>query len=287
MMACMSEPSICASSSALRPFLKHHPRLFVLTGAGISTESGIPAYRDADGRWNRPPPVFVHDFLTSPSVRRHYWARSMRGWAVVSKAPPNVAHVALARLQGMGAVERLVTQNVDGLHQRAGSEDVIELHGNLLTVVCLECGASYSRQSIQRQMEVDNPEEMDNPDYRVPTAHVGPDGHAEADGELSQRFRMPQCARCEGMLKPSVVFFGEGVPRDRVELARAALHCADALLVVGSSLKVYSGYRFCEWAHAMGKPIAAVNRGTTRADHLLALKVEQSCSAALCDALDA
>jgi NAD-dependent SIR2 family protein deacetylase len=181
----------------------------------------------------------------------------------------------------MGGVERLVTQNVDGLHQRAGSQDVIELHGNLRTVECIECKTCYSRQSIQRQLEAENAA------VSTLSEHVGPDGDADADHELAERFRMPCCARCEGMLKPSVVFFGEGVPRERVESARASLRRSDALLVVGSSLKVYSGYRFSEWAHAMGKPIAAVNRGTTRADHLLALKIDQSCSAALCEALDA
>jgi NAD-dependent SIR2 family protein deacetylase len=261
-------------------FVQQYPRLFVLSGAGISTDSGIPGYRDADGRWRRTPPVLLQDFLRSESVRQRYWARSMIGWPMVARAHPNTAHDALARLEAAGRLQRLVTQNVDGLHQRAGSSRVIELHGNLDRVVCLECGALHSRASIQRTLESLNPE------FEAAIAPTAADGDADVERRDLDLFRVPQCSRCAGVLKPNVVFFGEGVPRDRVDDALTALEQADAMLVVGSSLMVYSGFRFCEWADAMGKPMAAVNLGRTRADHLLALKIERPCAAALSSLLD-
>jgi NAD-dependent SIR2 family protein deacetylase len=256
-------------------FVQMHPRLFVLTGAGVSTDSGIPGYRDADGRWKRAPPVLLQDFLRSESVRKRYWARSMAGWPVVAHARPNGSHTALARLEAAGKLHRLVTQNVDGLHQRAGSSDVIELHGNIGRVVCLDCGADHSRESIQRTLEADNP------GFPGVNASAAADGDADLEGRYLHAIRVPPCAHCAGVLKPDVVFFGESVPRVRVDAAMKSLEQADALLVVGSSLMVYSGYRFCEWACRMGKPMAAVNLGRTRADHLLSLKVERSCAGAL------
>ena len=256
-------------------FVQQYPRLFVLSGAGISTDSGIPGYRDADGRWKRTPPVLLQDFLRSESVRQRYWARSMVGWPIVASARPNIAHDALARLEAAGRFRQLVTQNVDGLHQRAGSSQVIELHGNLDRVVCLECGALYSRALIQRTLESLNPQ------YQAATIATAADGDADIDHRDLDLFRVPQCPRCAGVVKPNVVFFGEGVPRDRVDAALRSLEQADAMLVVGSSLMVYSGFRFCEWAGTKGKPIAAVNLGLTRADHLLALKVERPCAEAL------
>jgi len=248
--------------------------LFVLSGAGISTDSGIPGYRDAQGRWQRPPPVMLQDFLRSESTRQRYWARSMAGWPTVASARPNAAHDALARLESVGRLVRLVTQNVDGLHQRAGSSNVIELHGNLGTVACLDCGQRHSRASVQNALEAQNPS------FRA-DAMAGPDGHAALDCVSCVEFRVPACPSCAGVLKPDVVFFGESVPRERVDAGSRALALADAMLVVGSSLMVYSGYRFCEWGARMGKPIAAINLGLTRADHLLALKVESPCADAL------
>jgi NAD-dependent SIR2 family protein deacetylase len=255
-------------------FAQRYPRLFVLSGAGISTDSGIPAYRDADGQWRRTPPVLLQDFLASEPVRQRYWARSMAGWPAVANARPNIAHDALARLESAGRLQRLVTQNVDGLHQRAGSSRVVELHGNLEAVVCLGCGALHSRAWIQRTLESLNPE------FQAATATTAADGDADIERDL-EAFQVPHCSRCAGVLKPNVVFFGEGVPRERVDDAVAALKHADAMLVIGSSLMVYSGFRFCEWADTMGKPIAAVNLGRTRADHLLALKIERPCAEAL------
>lgn len=264
-----------ADVSALHDFVRMYPRLFVLTGAGVSTESGIPGYRDADGQWKRTPPVLLQDFLRSEPVRQRYWARSMAGWPMVANARPNASHTALARLQAAGQLQLLVTQNVDGLHQRAGSTAVLELHGNIGRVVCLDCGAGYSRESVQRTLEAENP--------GIPGARAsaGADGDADIDGRHLPSIRVPPCARCAGVLKPDVVFFGEGVPSDRVAAAMKSLDEADAMLVVGSSLMVYSGYRFCERAGRTGKPIAAINLGRTRADQLFALKVERPCSAVL------
>jgi NAD-dependent SIR2 family protein deacetylase len=254
-------------------FAERHRRLFVLSGAGISTDSGIPGYRDADGRWQRSPPILLADFLRSESARRRYWTRSMEGWPVVANAHPNGAHEALARLEAAGRVGQVVTQNVDGLHQRAGSSKVIELHGNIHGVVCLDCGARQPRAAIQCALETQN--------ARSPDRAAAPDGDADLECEDLAAFRVPECPRCGGSLKPDVVFFGEGVPRDRVAAASRALAQADAMMVIGSSLMVYSGYRFCELAIQMKKPIAAVNLGRTRADPLVALKVEMPCAEAL------
>ena len=259
--------------SELHNFIRQYPRLFVLSGAGVSTDSGIPGYRDAEGRWKRTPPVLLHDFLSDQSVRQRYWLRSMVGWRIVAGAHPNIAHHGLARLEAAGRLEQLVTQNVDGLHQRAGSIDVIELHGNLRRVRCLDCGADHSRESVQGTLEAENPY------FLGASAMVAPDG--DADVECVDAFRIPSCVSCAGVLKPDVVFFGEGVPKHRVDAAIGALEQSDAVLVIGSSLMVYSGYRFCEWAYKMGKPIAAINLGRTRADHLLSLKIERSCADAL------
>jgi NAD-dependent SIR2 family protein deacetylase len=256
-------------------FVQQYPRLLVLSGAGISTDSGIPGYRDADGCWKRTPPVLLQDFLGSELVRQRYWARSMVGWPTVANARPNIAHDALARLEAVGRLQRLVTQNVDGLHQRAGSSRVIELHGNLEAVLCLECGALHSRAWIQRTLESLNPK------FHAATAATAADGDADIERRDLDTFLVPQCPRCSGVLKPNVVFFGEGVPRARVDDALGSLKQADAMLVIGSSLMVYSGFRFCEWADTMGKPIAAINLGRTRADHLLALKIERPCAEAL------
>ena len=264
----------------LHAFLQRHARLFVLSGAGVSTASGIPGYRDDEGRWTRRPPVTLQEFLRSPAARRRYWARSMLGWPIVARARPNAAHRALARLEAARGLARLVTQNVDGLHQRAGSAGVIELHGAVGRVVCLDCGAGHSREAVQEWLEADNAGFLDA------RATAAPDGDADVPLAAAAGFRVPACAHCGGMLKPDVVFFGESVPRDRVGTAMRALEQAEAMLVVGSSLMVYSGYRFCERAAALGKPIAAINRGRTRADHMFALKVEQPCAEALCAAVE-
>lgn len=261
--------------SPLGEFIARHRRLFVLTGAGCSTDSGIPDYRDASGHWKRPPPVSFQAFMGSAAARRRYWARSFVGWQHLRRAEPGGAHAALARLEQQGRMELLVTQNVDGLHQAAGSLRVIDLHGRLDRVQCMDCHAVTPRQELQMQLL------QRNPAWARLQGRPAPDGDADLDGLAFDDFSVPSCARCDGVLKPDVVFFGESVPRQVVESAMRGLDRADAALVVGSSLMVYSGYRFVCAAARAGKPIAAVNLGRTRADELLTLKVSQPCAAAL------
>lgn len=261
-------------------FVRRHPRLFVLTGAGCSTESGIPDYRDANGDWKRAAPVTYQDFMGSEATRQRYWARSLIGWRVIGQAHPGPAHHALARLEEAGHVHLLLTQNVDGLHDAAGSRATIDLHGRIDTVCCTHCGVRSPRADLQAELLARNPE------WAQLSARSAPDGDADLDGRDFSSFDIPACAICGGVLKPDVVFFGESVPAERVAAARAALQEADAVLVAGSSLMVYSGFRFVQSAAAAGKPIAAVNLGRTRADDLLALKVEQAVGAALSALMD-
>ncbi|MGY8524082.1 NAD-dependent protein deacetylase [Paracidovorax citrulli] len=274
-------PPLPESAAALGDFLAAHRRLLVLTGAGISTDSGIPGYRDADGNWKGRRPIQHQEFLGSEAVRQRYWARSMVGWPVVSSARPNSAHVALARLEQAGRVEMLVTQNVDGLHQAAGSTAVVELHGSIHSVSCRACGLRFGRQEVQHRLEAQNPE------FAGLAAAPAADGDASLERDDFHRIAVPDCPACGGTIKPDVVFFGDSVPRERVDAVHAALARADALLVVGSSLMVYSGYRFCLAAAREGKPVAALNMGRTRADDLLALKIAAPCGPALMAAVDA
>jgi NAD-dependent SIR2 family protein deacetylase len=259
----------------LRRFLGRHERLFILTGAGCSTDSGIPDYRDVEGAWKRAQPVLFASFVREPQTRQRYWARSMAGWRRFQSARPNDAHHALAQLEREDRVESLVTQNVDRLHQAAGSQDVIDLHGRLDWVRCMQCEYRLPREQMQAELM------RSNPAWGRLEAHAAPDGDADLEMRDFSDFRVPSCAACGGILKPDVVFFGESVPADRVATAMARLAHCDAVLVVGSSLMVYSGYRFVHAAARVGKPIAAINLGRTRADALLTLKVTQSCSAAL------
>lgn len=257
-----------ADGATLDGFVRHHPRLVVLTGAGVSTECGIPDYRDIGGEWKRPPPVRHQAFMTSRATRQRYWARSLVGFKAIESARPGPAHRALARLEALGHVSTLITQNVDGLHQRAGSRRVIDLHGRAEMVRCMGCGAQRMRYDLHAELAARNPA------WCALDAAVGPDGDADLDSLDFADFQIVDCARCgDGVLKPDVVFFGDNVPRQRVEAAFAALGEADALLVAGSSLMVYSGYRFARRAAQAGKPIACVNLGRTRADALYSLKV--------------
>ena len=265
----------------LRRWLRGFRHVFVLTGAGCSTGSGIPDYRDALGGWKRTPPVNYRDFVEDRVVNARYWARSFIGWPIISQAAPNAAHLALAQAQSSGWLSRLVTQNVDGLHTRAGSHEVIDLHGRIDQIVCLQCAARTTRAQMQRRLADSNPE------WRGLSADVAPDGDADLDGHDFSRFQVPACDACGGLLKPDVVFFGENVPRLRYEQARGALASSDALLVVGSSLMVYSGYRFARMAHEAGQPIAILNRGHTRADALATIKLEADCGITLEHALRA
>jgi NAD-dependent SIR2 family protein deacetylase len=259
----------------LQHFVERHQNIFVVTGAGCSTSSGIPDYRDADGEWKRMRPVTHQAFMSEEGTRRRYWARSLIGWRRFRGARPNDAHRALAELESVGKTELLLTQNVDRLHQAAGSARVIDLHGRLDVVRCMACDRRVPRDEVQDDLG------RLNADWLGLDAAEAPDGDAELDKVDFLSFEIPACRACGGIIKPDVVFFGANVPRERVDAAVRHLEQADAVLVVGSSLMVYSGFRFIELAVRAGKPVAAVNLGRTRADALLALKVEQPCETAL------
>lgn len=257
-----------AGASELAGFLDRYPHVLVLTGAGMSTASGIPDYRDSEGVRRGKAPLQGPDFRSQEVVRQRYWARSMAGWPVLARAEPNPGHRALAELEAKRRLGAIVTQNVDGLHQRAGSAGVIELHGNIHVVACLECGAAFPRAAIQALLEAANP------GLAGAMAQPAPDGDAHLEPECLAEFRVPLCVHCNGMLMPDVVFFGDGVPRTRTEQAEKLIGQADAVLVAGSSLMVHSGYRLIRIAVESGKPVVAINLGKTRADHLFHLKVE-------------
>jgi NAD-dependent SIR2 family protein deacetylase len=259
----------------LQDFIDRHRRLFVLTGAGCSTNSGIPDYRDANGHWKRVQPMSYQAFMGDQAARRRYWARSMTGWRRFVRAQPNGAHRALACLEATDRSEVLLTQNVDRLHQAAGSTRVIDLHGRLDLVLCMGCERRMPRAAFQDELE------RLNPSWVGLDATDAPDGDADLKMVEFSSFVVPPCRHCGEVLKPDVVFFGENVPRERVDTATRHLAQADAMLVVGSSLMVYSGFRFVQAAARAGKPIAAVNLGRTRADEWLSFKVEQPCEEAL------
>lgn len=257
--------AVCVEELARR--LAGSRRLMILSGAGISTDSGIPDYRDEAGQWKHRQPMRFQEFSRSLAARQRYWARSLAGFQRIDAARPNRAHAALAELEGCVELELLVTQNVDGLHQKAGSRNVLDLHGRLDLVECLGCGHELLRQDFQALLG-----EL-NPSFRVRASFIKPDGDAELGAVDTSRFLVPPCTRCGGILKPAVVFFGESVPAARVARAMAGLAGAQALLVVGSSLMVFSGYRFAREAARRNVPVLIVNRGKTRADELATLKV--------------
>jgi NAD-dependent SIR2 family protein deacetylase len=247
-------------------------RFLVLTGAGISTSSGIPDYRDSKGVRRGKAPMMYQDFLATAQARRRYWARAMLGWPRVRLAQPNKAHLALATLQERQRITGLITQNVDTLHDQAGSRDVIELHGSLHRVLCLDCHLRSARDLIQHLMEGENP-------YLVGVDAIqAPDGDTLLDPAFEERFQVPHCPHCNGQrLKPDVVFFGENVAQATAARAMAAVEHADGLLVVGSSLMAYSAFRLCKAMVDQNKPVIAINLGKTRGDELLQVKIEASC----------
>ena len=241
----------------------------VLTGAGCSTASGIPDYRGPNGAFTRGhKPMTYQQFLRDPLGRLRYWARGHVGWPRFSGAKPNAAHRALVELERRGIVSGVITQNVDGLHQAAGSQSVIDLHGRLDRVVCLNCGEVESRESVHERLTQVNPHLM------VVSETINPDGDTDISDELLAQFTMVTCMTCGGDLKPDVVYFGESVPVDRVEQAYDWVDASRALLVAGSSLTVYSGRRFLMHAHKAGKPIAIVNAGPTRGEELATIRID-------------
>ncbi len=258
--------------------LVHAGGVTVLSGAGLSTESGIPDYRGPTGALRRHAPMTYQAFVGDPRARHRYWARSYLGWRHLAGARPNAGHRAVAALQRLGRVSAVITQNVDGLHQAAGAADVVELHGGLDRVICLTCGARESRTAIDSRLHAANP------DFDAEVNRINPDGDAELADERLDGFRMVGCFLCHGdMVKPDVVFFGENVPRDRVERCFQLVDTARSLLVLGSSLTVMSGFRFVRRAAAQGTPVAIVNQGPTRGDELATLRID----AALGDVLTA
>ncbi|MFG6178710.1 NAD-dependent protein deacetylase [Halomonas sp. THAF12] len=266
-MSDIDVPPPATGLETLVDFVASTPRLAVLTGAGVSTASGIPDYRDDSGDWKRSPPMQHRVFMGSHAARQRYWARALIGFRALQEARPNDAHRALARLEAAGRVAGIITQNVDGLHRRAGSRRVIELHGRADLVRCMGCGATRMRHDLHAELAERNPQWLDS------GARAGPDGDADLEADFGG-FRVPDCTRCgDGIWKPDVVFFGDSVPRSRVDEAFALVAEADGLLVVGSSLMVYSGFRFAREAARAGKPLACLNLGRTRADDLYTLKV--------------
>jgi NAD-dependent SIR2 family protein deacetylase len=253
-------------------------RVLVLSGAGLSTESGIPDYRGASGRLRRHLPMTYDEFVGAEQNRRRYWARSHLGWRTVTAAAPNAGHRAVADLHRAGYLSGVITQNVDGLHQAAGTPDVVELHGSLSRVVCLGCRRTSARDELDRRLR------LANPGFDAAAVRVNPDGDADLADDDVRDFRVVGCADCgSGVLKPDVVFFGESVPRSRVEACYALVDDAAALLVLGSSLAVMSGLRFVRHAARSGKPVLIVNRGETRGDQYATLRVDLPLGAALTD----
>ena len=252
-------------------------RIVALTGAGCSTESGIPDYRGPDTPPRARPPIQHREFVDRPEMRVRYWARSAFGWARFAAAQPNAAHAALAELEQRGAIAGVITQNVDGLHGAAGSRSVVELHGALARVRCLACDAVATRDAIQARLLAANPGWLD----RAQSAPVAPDGDTDLPDDLVAGFTVVACNACGGTLMPDVVFFGGSVPRATLDAAWLLFDRAEVLLVVGSSLTVFSGYRFVRRAAERGVPVGILNRGPTRGDDYAAVRVDARAGLAL------
>jgi NAD-dependent SIR2 family protein deacetylase len=257
--------------------LVHDRRVVALTGAGCSTESGIPDYRGPATPPRARPPIQHREFVDRRDARRRYWARSVLGWSRFSSARPNPAHAALAELEHRGAIAGLITQNVDGLHGAAGSRTVVELHGALARVRCLACPVMATRDALQARLLAANPGWLD----RAAGAAIAPDGDADLPDELVAEFAVVACDTCGGTLMPDVVFFGGSVPRATLDAAWQLFDRAEVLLVVGSSLTVFSGYRFVRRAAERSIPVAILNRGPTRGDDYAAVRLDARAGIAL------
>ncbi|KAH8270708.1 hypothetical protein KR044_010034 [Drosophila immigrans] len=268
------KPALQNDIKRLEDFLLSKPNILVLTGAGISTESGIPDYRSAGvglyARTNHKP-IQHCDFVKSRHVRQRYWARNFVGWPNFSATQPNATHHALARFEREARIQTLVTQNVDRLHTKAGSKLVTELHGSGYVVKCLKCDYRIERHEFQNILTSLNPAFQDAPDM------IRPDGDVEIPTEYIDNFVIPNCASCGGDLKPEIVFFGDSVPRQRLDDIAAMVYNSDGLLVLGSSLLVFSGYRIVLQTKDLKLPVAIVNIGETRADHLADIKISAKC----------
>lgn len=278
-----SDPPSTSDVNLLYQFFDQSNKLMVLTGAGISTECGIPDYRSPNGAYSSGfKPITHQEFLRSSRARRRYWARSYAGWRRFTAAQPGAAHIALASLEKAGRINFMITQNVDRLHHRAGSNP-LELHGTVYTVVCLDCGSSFCRNSFQDQVKELNPKwaaAIESFDYGNPGSDNSfgmkqrPDGDIEIDEKFwEEDFHIPTCHKCNGVLKPDVIFFGDNVPKDRADKAMEAAKGCDAFLVLGSSLMTMSAFRLLRAAHEAGAATAIVNVGVTRADDIVPLKI--------------
>ncbi len=273
-MTAKKPPGTAATLPLDSPLLERGLRWVVLGGAGLSAATGIPTYRDRSGNWLHSNPIQHREFLEDSAQRRRYWARSYYGWPAVAAAEPTAAHRALATLEQRGVINLIISQNVDRLHQRAGSRAVIDLHGRLDRVHCLDCGQILDRNRVQDQLRADNPglPSLDGPSR--------PDGDADIGPAAVAAVSVPHCA-CGGILKPSVVFFGGSVPKERVRQCEQAVEQADGLLVAGSSAQVFSGFRFCRLAAKLGKALVVLNPGQTRADPLATSHLRGDCQTLL------
>ncbi|MCX2979593.1 NAD-dependent protein deacetylase [Halieaceae bacterium IMCC14734] len=265
----------------LTHFIRQNRRLVVITGAGMSVRSGIPTYRDDQGNWLRSDPIKHQEFIDSAQVRQRYWSRSLAGWPAVRNSQPGAGHRSLVQLEQAGFIDLLVTQNVDRLHQRAGHREVVDLHGRLDNVRCLSCEAQVHREALQAQLERFNPNVSRQPGALLP------DGDADVAAHVVDQFKVPACEACGGVLMPDVVFFGGTVPKQRVAQINDAITAADGVLAVGSSLTVFSSFRFCRLAAQLGKPLALLNRGETRADAIAQLKIAGDCDGVLAQVAEA
>ena len=251
-----------------------------LSGAGLSTESGIPDYRGEAGSLRNHTPMTYQEFRGSAQARQRYWARSFLGWRTIAAARPNAGHLAVAELRALGHLSGVITQNVDGLHQAADTPEVVDLHGTLDRVICLDCGRISARDTLDRRLRAANP------GFDAAAGRINPDGDVELAEPAVREFRLVDCAHCAGgMLKPDVVFFGENVPPARVRLCERLVDDANAVLVLGSSLTVMSGLRFVRRAAAAGKPVLIVNRGRTRGDDYASVRVDLPLGSALTELL--